>query len=69
MTLANSVQVMDYSLGTLNSEVDVVSGAVNRSFDINPYSYALNTSRALDLNTFYTRNYAPFNILHELDNN
>ena len=55
--------------GTLNSEVDVVSGAVNRSFDINPYSYALNTSRALDVNTFYTRNFAPFNILHELDNN
>ena len=55
--------------GTLNSEVDVVSGAVNRSFDINPYSYALNTSRALDLNTYYTRNYAPFNILHELENN
>ncbi len=55
--------------GTLSAETDVVSGAVNRSFDINPYSYALNTSRALDVNTFYTRNYAPFNILHELDNN
>jgi TonB-linked SusC/RagA family outer membrane protein len=55
--------------GTLSSEIDAVSGAVNRSFDINPYSYALNTSRALDVNTFYTRNYAPFNILHELENN
>ena len=55
--------------GTLASETDVVSGEVRRSFDINPYSYALNTSRALDVNTFYTRNYAPFNILHELDNN
>ena len=55
--------------GTLSAETDVVSGQVNRSFDINPYSYALNTSRALDVNTFYTRNYAPFNILHELDNN
>ena len=55
--------------GTLSAETDVVSGEVHRSFDINPYSYALNTSRALDVNTFYTRNYAPFNILHELDNN
>ena len=55
--------------GTLSQETDAVSGEVHRSFDINPYSYALNTSRALDANTFYTRNYAPFNILHELDNN
>ncbi len=55
--------------GTLAAETDVVSGQVQRSFDINPYSYALNTSRALDINTFYTRNYAPFNILHELENN
>ncbi|MDR0681458.1 MAG: SusC/RagA family TonB-linked outer membrane protein [Dysgonamonadaceae bacterium] len=55
--------------GTLNQEVDVVFGEVKRSFDINPYSYAMNTSRTLDANTFYTRNYSPFNILHELDNN
>lgn len=46
-----------------------MGGAVSRSFDINPYSYALNTSRTLDANEFYTRNYAPFNIKHELDNN
>ncbi|MCR4773613.1 MAG: SusC/RagA family TonB-linked outer membrane protein [Prevotella sp.] len=55
--------------GTLSSEVDAVSGEVKRDFDINPYSYALNTSRALDANTFYTRNYAPFNIFHELESN
>ncbi|MDE5570580.1 MAG: SusC/RagA family TonB-linked outer membrane protein [Prevotella sp.] len=55
--------------GTLSSDVDAVNGEVKRDFDINPYSYALNTSRAMDANTFYTRNYAPFNILHELDNN
>ncbi|MDE5890299.1 MAG: TonB-dependent receptor, partial [Bacteroidales bacterium] len=48
---------------------DIVSGEVKRDFDINPYSYALNTSRALDSEEFYTRNYAPFNILYELDNN
>lgn len=55
--------------GTLNKETDVVSGEVKRGFDINPYSYALNTSRTLDPSTYYRRNYAPFNIFHELDNN
>lgn len=55
--------------GTLSSDVDIVSGEVKRDFDINPYSYALNTSRVLDPNEYYTRNYAPFNILHELENN
>ena len=55
--------------GTINSEWDVVSGEVKRDFDINPYSYSLNTSRALDPNEFYTRNYAKFNIMHELNNN
>lgn len=55
--------------GTLSSSIDVVSGEVRRDFDINPYSYALNTSRALDPNEYYVRNYAPFNILHELGNN
>ncbi|MDE5560203.1 MAG: SusC/RagA family TonB-linked outer membrane protein, partial [Bacteroidaceae bacterium] len=55
--------------GTLSQEIDVVSGEVKRGFDINPYSYALNTSRTLDANTFYTRNYSPFNIKKELENN
>lgn len=55
--------------GTLAQELDVVSGEVKREFDINPYSYALNTSRALDVNTKYKRNYADFNILDELENN
>ena len=55
--------------GTLASDLDPVTGEVKRDFDINPYSYALNTSRALDANTFYTRHYAPFNIFHELNNN
>ena len=55
--------------GTLSSKVDGVSGKVSRQFDINPYSYALNTSRALDPDVYYTRDYAPFNILHELENN
>ena len=55
--------------GTLSAVTDQVFGEVKRDFDINPYSYALNTSRALDEHTFYTRNYAPFNIYHELSNN
>lgn len=55
--------------GTLSQDVDVVSGEVKRDFDINPYSFALNTSRTLDPKEFYTRNYAPFNIFHELNNN
>jgi len=55
--------------GTLGQTTDVVSGEVKRDFDINPYSYALNTSRALDPDEYYTRNYANFNIFHELDNN
>ena len=55
--------------GTMNSSLDVAAGQVTRDFDINPYSYALNTSRTLDPNTDYVANYAPFNILRELDNN
>ena len=55
--------------GTLSSDIDAVTGEVKRDFDINPYSYALNTSRALDENEYYTRNYAPFNIYHELNSN
>ena len=55
--------------GTTTQKGDAVSGAVSRDFDINPYSYAINTSRALDPNVFYTSSYAPFNIHHELANN
>jgi len=55
--------------GTLSQEIDVVSGEVKREFDINPYSFALNTSRTLDPNEYYRRNYADFNIIHELNNN
>ena len=55
--------------GTLSQDVDVVTGKVKRDFDINPYSYALNTSRVLDPDTYYHTNYAPFNILHELATN
>ena len=53
----------------MNSTLDIASGKMSRGFDINPYSYALNTSRTLDPSVDYISNYAPFNILHELDNN
>lgn len=55
--------------GTISQDIDVVSGNVKRDFDINPYSYALNSSRALSATENYQANYAPFNILHELETN
>lgn len=55
--------------GTLGQTADPVSGTVKRDFDINPYSFALNSSRTLDPEVSYTRNFAPFNIHHELENN
>ena len=55
--------------GTNSQSVNVVTGEVSRDFDINPYSYAINTSRTLDPNEYYQRNYADFNIKNELNNN
>lgn len=55
--------------GTLGQATNSVTATVKRDFDINPYAYALNSSRTLDPNETYTRNYAPFNILKELENN
>lgn len=67
--ISNSSYRKQKAPGTISATTDVVSGQVSRAFDINPYSYALNTSRALDPSVYYTRNYAPFNIFHELENN
>ncbi|MDL2231261.1 SusC/RagA family TonB-linked outer membrane protein [Porphyromonadaceae bacterium OttesenSCG-928-L07] len=73
--LANASMRSQKAPGTLSRTVDVERGAVTRGFDINPFSYALNSSRALrpyDENgnlEYYTMNYAPFNILNELQNN
>ncbi len=61
--------------GTLTRNSDPVYGQYSRDFDINPYSYALNTSRlmtAFDQNgnqEYFVRNYAPFNIINELNTN
>jgi len=67
--ISNSSYRNQKAPGTLSQETDAVSGTVKRDFDINPYSYALNTSRTLDQKTAYQRNYAPFNIFDELQNN
>ncbi|RDV11993.1 SusC/RagA family TonB-linked outer membrane protein [Pontibacter diazotrophicus] len=61
--------------GTIGRISNPVSGEFSRDFDINPFSYALNTSRTLtafDENgnpEYFRRNFAPFNILNELENN
>ena len=55
--------------GTLSQNVDVVYGEVRRDFDINPYSFALNTARTLDPKRRYVRNYTNFNIFDELESN
>lgn len=55
--------------GTIGQTRDAVTGNVSRGFDINPYSYALNTSRTLNSEEYYTRNYSDFNIFNELNTN
>lgn len=61
--------------GTVTRQGNTVTGGFTRDFDINPFSYALNTNRAItafDENgnrEYFTRNFAPFNILTELENN
>lgn len=61
--------------GTYNSTPDTVFGSTTRDFDINPFNYALNTSRALrpyndaGEKEYYRANWANFNILNELQNN
>jgi TonB-linked SusC/RagA family outer membrane protein len=55
--------------GTISRSVTLTEGSFNRDFDLNPFSYALNTSRTMDPDEFYRRNYAPFNIKNEMENN
>ena len=55
--------------GTLDQTTDVVTGEYTRDFDINPFSYALNSSRTMDAHETYRRNYAGFNIPDEIANN
>ncbi|WP_159025622.1 SusC/RagA family TonB-linked outer membrane protein [Aquimarina sp. Aq78] len=61
--------------GTNDRRLDPLTGDFEREFEINPYSYSLTNSRSVtpyDENgnlEFFRKNYAPFNIIHELSNN
>jgi len=61
--------------GTFDRKEDNYTGSFTRDFDINPFSYALNTSRTIrprdeNDNLEYTRyNWALFNIFNEVENN
>lgn len=55
--------------GSDDQQTDAVTGTVSREFNINPFSFALNTSRTLDPKENYRRNYCNFNIFDELNNN
>ncbi|MBL0684456.1 SusC/RagA family TonB-linked outer membrane protein [Aquimarina mytili] len=61
--------------GTNDRSLNVLTGEFEREFEINPYDYSLTNSRSVtpfDENgnlEFFRKNYAPFNIIHELQNN
>jgi len=61
--------------GTVDQKSDNVYGSYYRGYDINPYNYALSTSRLITPYNedgsleYFTRDYAPFNILNEIRNN
>ncbi len=61
--------------GTFTQRKNATLGTFERDFDINPFSYALSTSRTLrPLNNngtreYYRNNWAAFNILNEYENN
>jgi TonB-linked SusC/RagA family outer membrane protein len=61
--------------GTNDRDLNVLTGEFEREFEINPYNYSLTNSRSVtpydESGTleFFRKNYAPFNIIHELNNN
>lgn len=76
LTLSTQASVRDQSApGSYDSLKDGVSGSTTRDFDINPFNYVLNTNRTLrpyDDNgnyEYYRNNWAPINIVEELQNN
>ena len=58
-----------YRQGRTPGSVDPLTGKVSSELELNPYSYALNTSRTLDPTVAYRYRYAPMNIFEELENN
>lgn len=76
LTLSTQASIREQGApGSYDSLKDGVNGSTTRDFDINPFNYVLNTNRALrpyDDNgnlEYYRNNWAPINILNELDNN
>lgn len=63
------------SPGTEDRDENTARGIYSRNFDLNPFSYALHTTRALPAYNpdgsldYFTQNYAPFNIISETKNN
>jgi hypothetical protein len=61
--------------GTEDRKANPVEGRYSRDFDINPFSYALNTSRLLTAYeqngelSYFTRDFTPFNIINESKTN
>jgi TonB-linked SusC/RagA family outer membrane protein len=61
--------------GTEDRKSEPQEGKYSRDFDLNPFSYALNTSRVLtayDQNgdlEYFTRDFTPFNIINEIKTN
>lgn len=66
---------MQKAPGTLPQKKNTITGVFERDFDINPFAYALGTSRTLrpfdkdGKREYYRNNWAPFNILDEYENN
>lgn len=67
--VSRSFYVNQFAPGTASRSVNSVFNEVSREYELNPFTYALKTSRAMDPDEFYTRDYAPFNIKHELERN
>lgn len=55
--------------GTLPQRKNTSLGVFERDFDINPFNYALGTSRTLLPHEYYRNNWAPFNIHNEYASN
>jgi TonB-linked SusC/RagA family outer membrane protein len=55
--------------GTMTQDISDLYGEVSRNFDINPFSYAMNTSRTIAADGYHVRNYTTFNVHEELENN
>jgi TonB-linked SusC/RagA family outer membrane protein len=76
LTLSTQASIRNQAApGSYDSLKEGVSGSTTRDFDINPFNYVLNTNRALrpyDDNgnlEYYRNNWAPLNIINELENN